>query len=250
MLAMLLPATFLAYTYVDSVTTELNTAQSVLAGARNLAAVTKVLNPISRHRGQTGVYLSGETSFRENALASQAEADAAIEDLDRIDAQYAPQLGVGGVWAPIKKEWQGLKERALTLPSPAETYAQHSALMNDINTLIDRVTESSGIILDLVVVSYLLLDVAFAKGFRALSNLVGLRGRATTASAHGTADATELADMLMLKDNIPDDVQQLGSGLEKAWAASDTSKAATQPRYEELSVSAAAFSRLIYAQML
>src|SRR4051794_30931243 len=148
MLAMLLPATFLGYVYIDGIVSQLDTARAELAGARYLAAVTKVLSPISRHRGQSGAYLSGEKSFRESALESQAEADAAIRDFGSIERQYAEQLHVKGEWQPIEAQWAGLKDRALTLPSAAETYAQHSALMNEINALIDRVTESSGIILD------------------------------------------------------------------------------------------------------
>ena len=60
MLGMLLPAVFLGYQYVHDISTQLDATQGELAGAQYLAAVTAVLNPISRHRGQTGAFLNGD----------------------------------------------------------------------------------------------------------------------------------------------------------------------------------------------
>jgi methyl-accepting chemotaxis protein len=249
MFSMLLPLSLLGYRYIRSATEQLQATERELAGARYLAAVSNVLNPISRHRGQSGAFLNGEASLRARVLASQAEADTALQSLDALDAQYAPLLGVQGRWAPIKAEWLALKDRALTLPSADETYRQHSVVMNEIDALIGTVTDNSGLTLDPETSTYYLQNVAFTLSFPALADFVSLRGKATTASAHGGANANELPDILTLKDNIPNHVQQLRATLEKAWVASPAARAATEPRAQDLEAAAKEFTRLVYERL-
>jgi methyl-accepting chemotaxis protein len=249
MIAMLLPAAILSYQYISDVSHEVSYSERELAGARYLSGVSNVLNPISRHRGQTGAYLNGETSFRASALASQAEADTAVRALDALDARYGELIGVQGQWPAVKAEWLALKDRALTLPTATEAYAQHSAVMDKLNDLINVVTTRTGIDLDPEPTTYYLQNVAFNLSFRALSDVVALRGRATTASSQGALKPEEIEGLLALKDNIPDHVQRLNAELQKAWAVSTAAKSATQPAAVKVAADLESFAALVYERL-
>jgi methyl-accepting chemotaxis protein len=221
-----------------------------LRGAEYLHVLVDVLAPISRHRGQSGAFLSGETSFRDAALATQAQAGLAVTTMDAVDAKHAHALGADGKWQSVRAEWLALKERALTLPDAAETYRQHSIVMKTIAQLSDTVRDNSELSLDVELATYYLQNVAFALAIDELNDLVTLRGRATTVAARGAVTRDEEGEMSALRARIPAMHEKIRTELAKVWGVEPAARSAIEPALQQLEDATRAFLDLVHTSLL
>jgi methyl-accepting chemotaxis protein len=246
----LAPSVIFGYLNVSDKAALLRVTERELRGAEYLHVLIDVLAPISRHRGQSGAFLSGETSFRDAALASQAKAAEAVAAMDAMDARYAHELGADGKWHSVKAEWLALQQRALTLPSAAEAYRQHSIVMKSIAQLGDTVRDNSELSLDVELATYYMQNVAFALAIDELNDLVTLRGRSTTVAARGTSTRDEEGEMSALRVRIPAMHEKIRAELAKVWGAEAATRSAIEPALKQLEVDTQAFLNLVHTNFL
>ncbi len=128
-IALFAPALFYGFQYVKSVGANAATAKHELQGAEYIRSMTALLGAVSQHRGASVALLSGDATFRERLVATEATAASAVAKVDTADTELAGGLDVRGQWSPLRAEWIALADRTATLPSAAASYAQHSALL-------------------------------------------------------------------------------------------------------------------------
>src|SRR4051812_6002173 len=112
-MGLLVPTWLLGTLYVRHAMIPVNVSRHELQGVAYLNAMSGFVAAVARHRGQVGAALSGDASFRDAALATQAAADAAMAAVDTANGAVAEGIDVVGRWEPLKAEWVALKARAL-----------------------------------------------------------------------------------------------------------------------------------------
>ena len=231
---LLTPGLILGYMHVSSERATLAVTQREQVGAQYLQALTDVIGPISRHRGQSGAFLNGVTDFRDAALTTQADVGKALTAMDAMDVAFADDLGVKGKWPPIKSEWLALKERALGLPNAAETYKQHSVVLQMIGGLSELAQSNSTLDLDPVAETYHLQNVAFVLAFESLNDLIALRGSLTIVSALGAVSRDDAVQILSQRARIPLAQGKIRRELEKVWAVDPDARVTTEQGLKQL----------------
>ena len=245
---LLLPSALLGYLYLEESVAAVQIAEHEIAGVQYLRVIADLTTIISRHRGQVGAFLNGQTSFREPAIATEGAADATVREMDEIDARLAGMLDVTGRWEPLKKEWLGLKEQALTLPNAQESFRRHSELLGRLAGLLGDARDNSTLSLDPDADTYYLQDVAFDLSFEMLTDIAELRGRATMAAAGDLTRESERS-LLALKDSFPTHLRRMQAGLGGAWKADPQLREVTVGAFNRLSEATQAFTGLVYDKL-
>jgi methyl-accepting chemotaxis protein len=246
---LLVPTALLGYLYVKESVAAVETAEHEIAGVEYLQSIADLTTIVSRHRGQVGAFLNGQTSFRDPALATEAMADHAVRAMDEVDAKLAVLLGVQGRWEGVKGEWLALKEQALRLPNAAESFRRHSQLLEHLATLLNDARDNSTLSLDPEANTYYLQYVAFDLSYDMLTDIAELRGRATMAAASGTLTRDTERSMLALQDSFPAHLRRLQAGLGAAWKADPGLRAGTAAPLNQLAQATQAFTTLVYDKL-
>ena len=243
------PALFYGYRYVQSVGANSATAQHEFQGAQYIHALTDVLGMILRHESEVGAFLSGDKSSRDRALATQAASEAVLARMDALDQKWADTLSTAGQWAHLKAAWLALEPNALTLPSAAEAYRQHSRIIDSLLGLIETVHESSELSLDPVASTYHLQSVTSSLGFDAFRYISDLRATASMAATHGKPTAAELAQMNARRDAIPDVLAKIQRELEYAWSTSAEDEAKIEPAKKAVDEANATLATVVFQRL-
>lgn len=243
------PALFYGFHYLKSVGADAATAKHELQGAEYIRGLTDVAQLIAVHRGQVSAYLNGDKAFRDAVLTTEASSEAIISKVDTLDANLAPKFSMAGQWAPVKAAWLSLKSNALTLSSAAESYHQHSVIIDSLLRLVETAHEGSELSLDPVASTYHLQSVTSDLGFDAFKYISDLRGTATAAAAHGKPTAEDLANLNARREVIPDVLRKMQRELEYAWADSAEERAKLEPAKKALDAASAVFSTLVFQRL-
>jgi methyl-accepting chemotaxis protein len=244
------PALFYGLQYVKSVRASAATAKHELQGAEYIRSMTAFLGAVSQHRGVSSALLSGDTAFHDRLVVAKDAVGAAAAKADAADAELAGDLGIRDQWPVIKAEWGALADRTTTTSSAADNYAQHSALMAKVETLIETIHEGSELSLDPEASTYHLQNVTARLGFDALKYVAGLRSDASTAATRKTLTAADMAQIYARRDVIPDLLGQMQGELVYAWSNSDELKSRLAPLEKRLDESSAAFESLVFEHLL
>ena len=247
---LLVPTALLGYLYVKESVTAVQTAEHEIAGVEYLRAIADLTTIISRHRGQVGAVLNGQSSFRDPAVATEVAAEEAVRAMDSVDPKLATVLQVQGRWDPIKREWYALKEQALKLPSAEESFRLHSELLGHLFRLLQDARDNSTLSLDPEAETYYLQYVAFDLSFEMLTDIAELRGRATMAAAAGGSMSREAEHALLaLKDSFPNHLRRVQAGLAGAWKANPQLREGTAPALGQLTQATRVFTTLVYDKL-
>ena len=135
------PLTLLLYYVVSAFNVNIRTAEAEAAGTRSLASLRELAELLPVHERGTGD-AGGVASEIDGALArlsAEGNADRALLD-------------------KVQSEWRALKAaRGLT---PEESDTRHQSLREATATLIERLSQTSNLVLDPALDSYYLMDVA------------------------------------------------------------------------------------------
>jgi methyl-accepting chemotaxis protein len=239
------PALFYGFQYVKSVDENAATARHELRGAEYIGTLTQVVRIVAAHRGEVSAFLNGDRTFRDRVLATRQESESVVSRMDYLDDNLATQLSMAGQWAPVKAAWLSLASNALTLPTAAESFRQHSAIIDSLLKLIETAHESSELSLDPVASTYHLQTVTSDLSLDAFKYIAELRGKAASAAAQGKPTAAEVAALNALRGAIPDVLGKMQRELEYAWSESAEEKAKLEPAKKALDAASASFSTLV-----
>jgi methyl-accepting chemotaxis protein len=180
-------------------------------------ALMELLLALQQHRGLSGAYLNGDAAFRSKMFAVQRQIDARISEAQG----QCPQLTALAAeqWRAVREQWCALRDIVERLPA-AESFARHSALINQLLELKSRYADACGMTLDPHPASYGLLDALVAKVPATLEHVAQARGMGTGIAARGSMSFEERMRMVALSTLIRHSLASLRQALATAGAHS------------------------------
>lgn len=147
-----LPIALGLYFFVENINTEIKTVQMEQNGISYLIPTQVLLRGMQQHRGLTGVYLSGDASFKQTLLDKRREIDKVFIELERIDAKEGIHLKAGAEPSrirDIKDEWTDIKQKFDKNIITTETsFRAHTNLIQNIMFFIGYIGDNSNLTLD------------------------------------------------------------------------------------------------------
>ncbi|MGH8318975.1 MAG: methyl-accepting chemotaxis protein, partial [Steroidobacteraceae bacterium] len=202
--AMAVPTVLLGVFYLSAANSEVAQARNELAGADYAHQVGVVLADVANHRSLLFAVLTGDSSRRDELVASEAEIDQLISDIDRNDAAAATQLGVADEWEGIKSDWQQLKSGESKLSADDAT-ARHDALIARIVKLSNLVVARSALNIDPSPQTAALIQMATRDVPGALIGSGNVQWYATRASIKGYLGGDDQMALRLYHDEVAAD---------------------------------------------
>ena len=128
-----------------------------LAGTQYLQGVHKMVADLQTSRGMTEAGLSGDQAFRDHAATLESALHTDLQLLNDLDQQFGTQLDTTRSLIDFQHHWRQFQEERTGL-TRQETFAQHTALIDRLLTLMAHVGDRSNLILDPSLDSYYLMD--------------------------------------------------------------------------------------------
>jgi methyl-accepting chemotaxis protein len=164
-----LPVGVLAFSTFQSIEDNVKIARLERDGTAFLRPVAELLHQVTIHRVLVQRYQAGEKQLQADILSSEEQVDHAFAAVDQARQQYGKQLeytpeGLQAhdhprAWIePMRAEWQTLKT-GWQQAKPEDNLAQHQQLIDDVQSLISHVGDTSTLSLDPALDSYYLMDV-------------------------------------------------------------------------------------------
>jgi len=148
--------------------------QNEVAGVEIVEKATDVIRLLQAHRGQTNMLLLGNQA----AQAAVSKSRAALQE--------ASQTLINGIAAEkrlqMRQEWSSLRQRLdglvgqLEGKDAAQSFALHTALVEDMTELVYGVANQSGLLFDPEPLTYLLMDMSISKLIPLREQIGRLRG--------------------------------------------------------------------------
>jgi len=138
---------------------ELQVARDELRGARVVQALVGVAIQTQTHRGQTNLLLSGNEAVKQALPETRKKLAAALAAVEPVLAQTPPEWGLAPLWKPLNDVLSGYAEGRHG-PDRAAVFAEHTRQVQGLRTLVQRVAERSGLMLDPVAETFYLMDLA------------------------------------------------------------------------------------------
>jgi twitching motility protein PilJ len=169
-----LPVAALLYLVISQNNTQIAIAEDELKGLEYLRPLKQVSIDMAAHRGLAYRSASGDkTADLERTKVAEA-VDAAIREVDAMDAKHGTLFKTTEKWAAVKDTWKAV--RAATGGTPEVVFAQHTDLIAKVIDVSVDVWEYSTLALDPVADTYYLQDIMIARGFGGMEDLGQLRG--------------------------------------------------------------------------
>ncbi len=158
-LAMVLfvPLLVISVLLVQRVNESIRFTDAEVSGSRLVQSLSAVITEVQKHRGQTNMLLSGDTSVRAALQDTRQKLQTQV-DAVRVQLAERPDFGLDAEWASLSQALKGLPgtEQA-TAP---ESFARHSAMVSDVRRFIYTSAERSNLLFDPDPASYFLMDMS------------------------------------------------------------------------------------------
>jgi methyl-accepting chemotaxis protein len=145
--AMALPAVLVTAFYVAQSDKTVRTARNELEGARYMQAAGSLLARVTGHRTVTNALLSGDTSGRAEGARLDEYIERQINQLNTLDAEFGARFGTTASWHEVTEQWRQIRSGSGSM-TQEQNLAVHDVLIQDITTLMARVTKASDMDLD------------------------------------------------------------------------------------------------------
>jgi len=211
-LLLLIPLFLVMTQYLSKVNEDIDFSSKERLGLLYNDLVVTFLQRVQEHAALSSAVLRGESSLREAVSESETQVDAAIADVDTIDADLGDNLDVSELWRQLKIEWGELKTGGLSLPT-ADNEAAHRALTQQIVLLIVEVGNNSNLILDPDIDSYYLMDTVINKIPTVMEYLSELRTYGIGVTVNKSINAQDRTQLRVLSNLAQSTIQANVNGL-------------------------------------
>ena len=193
--------------------------ESEAEGARWVAELNLLIANLQNHRGLTARMHAGDLSAE---AARQAAREKLAQGLRRVEilATQSQRFVVPANWSALRGAVQDLVDGRIPAERAA-AFALHVDLVNRAWRLQMAVAEASGLLLDPVAETYLLMDIAVQRMVWWGEPMAIMRGQGAALLATGTATPVERAALLARAETVQrgvDDVAWLVAALQRAGA--------------------------------
>ena len=144
-LLILIPAVITIIDKFNDMQVKLDLIESQHHGVRYLQKSQDLLKFIPQHRGISQGFLKGKTELKSKLLELQGKVDKAMQGLSKTDSEISKALGLPSPMADIASRWRQIKSNAFNY-QPAESFAVHTALINDIMQIQSSIADVTKLI--------------------------------------------------------------------------------------------------------
>ena len=185
---------------------DIETVRAEREGVAVIAEAMKLINAVQLHRGQMNLRLSGNASVEpalEATRATALKASTAVDDaLSRSSG-----LNIGKQWAPLRTRVAGLK--MLGSGSAPESFAAHSALVDELGRFIYATGEASQMLFDPDATTYLLIETAVSRILLWSERIARIRGYGVGLLAQPSLDERSAGRIRMQIDDLTGQLNEL-----------------------------------------
>ena len=125
---------------------EIATARRERNGLQYVRELEDTMRLVRKHRALRHMQLSGNADAAGDAVRVQAEIGEQMKKVEETD-QASTSLGASAAWKEISRGWAALQEK-IPAAKTKDSYADHSALLDQLGKLNALVADRSGLTLD------------------------------------------------------------------------------------------------------
>ncbi|WP_290580257.1 methyl-accepting chemotaxis protein [Ketobacter sp.] len=170
------------------------------------------------HRGNGIQVAKGVEAARGPMLQAATAFESALNQLKALELKYRNDVPMGDRLENIERTWQSVKASPTTM-APAEGFAAHTRMIEDILVYIEFYSDQSNLTLDPEVNSFYLMQLMSFTLPRAIEYSARMRGAAAASVANGPAPDAAVRSLIALK---PIAVDKVEDALRSARKASDS----------------------------
>ncbi len=169
-----IPLVFSSVSLVRTVGQQFETTSNELAGVSIGQGLSRTVVEIQKHRGQTNLLLSGDTSARDAAVATRGLLQQAVQATQAaMDASPFPELQPA--WREVASRIERLGPSTEAM-SASESFATHTELIADVKRLIYDVANASELLFEPEAGPYLAMDFSLLRVVAWTETLAQMRG--------------------------------------------------------------------------
>ena len=157
-LLFLIAITVLTTQLFASIQTSINTSRQERSGVALLLPLKELMIDLQRHRAAASAVKLGDKDAKKLIVDIEAQVAERISAMNAANKQYAAKLDTASSWEGLETEWEMLKDSYGTL-SAKDSFAKHSKLIAGILTLMNKISDGSGLTLDPVIETFYLMDI-------------------------------------------------------------------------------------------
>ena len=157
-LLFLIAITVLTTQLFQSIQTSINTSAQERSGVALLLPLKELMIDLQRHRAAASAVKLGDKDAKKLIVDIEAQVAERIQAINAANKQYAAKLDISSWWDGLETEWEMLKDSYGTL-SAKDSFAKHSKLIAGILTLMNKISDGSGLTLDPVIETFYLTDI-------------------------------------------------------------------------------------------
>jgi len=219
-LAVFLPLVALLANLVRAELADLAYVDREIEGTDVVIQLQVVASLVQSHRGLTNRVLSGDDGAQPRRAAIAAQLNEAIAELDNTIAELSG-FDMQDVWQPVRQQISTLAAGQHD-PDRVRAFAQHSAQVAAVRSLLLLTGERSGLLLDPEADTYFMMDLLLDRTLPWTESVGVARGLGAGMLARGAVTAQERADVLTLPGAIErslDDARSRTAAMARAGAA-------------------------------
>ena len=185
--------------------------QGEQAGVQVLAPVVRLVALTQTHRGQMNMLLSGNASV---APALDQSTERLKQGLAEVEAALQGQaaLNMNTTWGRIRPRLEQLP--SLRQSAAPASFAEHSAVIDDLRRMAYETAEHSGLLFDPDPVTYLLIDMGVSRIIPWTERLGLVRGSGAGLLTQAQPTALNIGRLHGLQDNLGSELRDVEFALQ------------------------------------
>jgi methyl-accepting chemotaxis protein len=154
----------------------------------------ELLKNLQQHRGLSAAILGGDASFGSRLAGKRTDIENDLKAVNEVDQRLGTTLRTTQKWSVLRDS-----ARSLFVGGPgrsaAESFAEHTKVIEDTVSLITHVGDTSNLTLDPDLDSYYLMNIIIFQGPELSEALAQARGLGSSVAAEGKASPEQLAKL-------------------------------------------------------
>jgi len=185
--------------------------QGEQAGVQVLAPVVRLVSVAQTHRGQMNILLSGNATV---ASSLEQTAERLKQGMAEVDAAVQSQssLSMSTTWGRLRPRLEKLPQ--LRQGAAAASFAEHSAVIDDLRRMAYETAEHSGLLFDPDPVTYLLIDMSVSRVIPWTERLGMVRGSGAGLLTQAQPTALSIGRLHVLLDNLGSELRDVEFALQ------------------------------------
>ena len=212
-LLFVLPFAVVMYYEISAVNERIDFAKKERMGVEYIQSIVRFMQDFQQHRGMSYAYLSGDTSFAESIKRKRIQLEDDIRVIDSVEEKYGETLKTTERWKELREKWRRVEDRNFSLPAQ-ESFDYHTALIDDILSLILYIRDTSNLILDPFFDSYYMMDLSMNRIPLLTENLGRIRGVGAGVIMKGEIAEDEIIKLIILSHTSKSAIDMIKHGLQ------------------------------------